>query len=221
MVWRHQGLFFTALCLQHSRQSKKCMYQAETVTFPGSIIQLEEPTCLLEEASAVWVVFMRVYSAFELCLTLGSWDSGDFSFPTPDIIFTSVTQRRLPLAFLTFWCGTNSQRPTGSPSSAQAFCIYLFYSPILHPSFLSCYYFDWFSQLPCSSAQLSKKGCSALCRHMGIYTAHSCQDKSITSYSTVTLSHKPIECFWSDKKKLGQMISLNYSCRRILSLSVQ
>lgn len=46
--------------------------------------------------------------------------------PTPNIIFTFVTQPRLLLLpCLTFWCGTNSQRPTGSPSSAKAVCIYL------------------------------------------------------------------------------------------------
>lgn len=46
---------------------------------------------------AVWVVFIFVCTAFLLWLTFGSQESGDLSSPTPDIIFTSVTQHGLLL----------------------------------------------------------------------------------------------------------------------------
>lgn len=85
---------------------------------------------------AVVLVFSIVFTALEFWVILGSWESGDSSFPTPDIIFTPVTQNRLLLPCLTFWCGTNSQQPTASPSSAKAVCILSSLPPCIIPVFL-------------------------------------------------------------------------------------
>lgn len=150
----------TPLCYTHRKwelhESRRKKSRFQEVYFNWA------STCLLEEEiqgcdCAVWVVglFSLVCSAFEMWVTFGSRESGDSSSPTLDIIFTSVTQRGLLLPCLTFWCGTNSQGPTGSPSSAKAVCISPFSSlppSRPHPSCLSCYYFDWFSLLPCSPA---------------------------------------------------------------------
>lgn len=89
------------------------------------------------------------------------------SFPTPDIIFTSMTQRRLLLPCLTFWCGTNSQQPTGSPSSTKAVCIF---SSILLASSLSFLLLLWFVYSATLQLHIAGKG-RLFCRCNLLYSA--------------------------------------------------
>lgn len=74
------------MCYTHRKTENACIKEKE-VTF----IEIYFSTRPLEEEIqacdyAVWVVFSLVCTAFELWVTFGSWESGDSSFPTPDII---------------------------------------------------------------------------------------------------------------------------------------
>lgn len=86
--------------------------------------------CEKTQAYSLWLGIVMVLLYYltlsglaYFCFATGVWSTEPCasSLTEPDIIFTSVTQCRLLLQCLTFWCGTNSRRPTASPSSPSPF----------------------------------------------------------------------------------------------------
>lgn len=106
--------------------------------------------CEKTQAYSLWLGIVMVLLYYltlsglaYFCFATGVWSTEPCasSLTELDIIFTSVTQCKLLLQCLTFWCGTNSRRPTASPSSPSPFrSIYLyltlFLSQYLSPSSL-------------------------------------------------------------------------------------
>lgn len=126
-----QPLVHSLLCCTHHK-ARMPRNKAKEVTFTRGIFQHMLISRKKPYDHAVWAVFRFVCNAFVLWGTFESWKSSDSSSSSPDIIFTSVTQHRLLLPCLTFWCGTNSQQPTSSLSSANdvCFCICISLSPV-------------------------------------------------------------------------------------------